>query len=461
MEGRNKKMELLGNAPIPKALLAMGLPTMIGMMINALYNLVDAYFVGGLGTSQMGAISVAFPLGQVVVGLGLLFGNGGASYISRLLGRGDRETADRAASTALYSSIFVGAAVILCAVIFLKPLLKCLGATDSILPYAVTYAGIYVVSSIFNVFNVTMNNIVTSEGAARTTMCVLLTGAAFNMVLDPVFIYVLKLGVAGAAIATAISQAVSTLVYLYYVISGRSMFCFRFRNCCFSNEIMSEILKIGIPTLAFQLLTSLSITMINMQAKPYGDSVIAGMGAVTRMISLGSLMVFGFIKGFQPIAGYNYGAGNYERLHEAIRISVVWSTLFCAAFGLTMAVFSDPVISRFTKDDMEMIRIGQKALKANGLSFLLFGFYTVYSSLFLALGKAGEGFVLGACRQGICFVPIILVFPALWGLNGILYAQPAADVLSAMTALFMAVHLNRDIGKKGKGDFGMNSGIRR
>lgn len=287
----------------------MGLPTMIGMMINALYNLVDAYFVGGLGTSQMGAISVAFPLGQVVVGLGLLFGNGGASYISRLLGRGDRETADRAASTALYSSIFVGAAVILCAVIFLKPLLKCLGATDSILPYAVTYAGIYVVSSIFNVFNVTMNNIVTSEGAARTTMCVLLTGAALNMVLDPVFIYVLKLGVAGAAIATAISQAVSTLVYLYYVISGRSMFCFRFRNCCFSNEIMSEILKIGIPTLAFQLLTSLSITMINMQAKPYGDSVIAGMGAVTRMISLGSLMVFGFIKGFQPLPVIITGQG--------------------------------------------------------------------------------------------------------------------------------------------------------
>ena len=273
MEGRNKKMELLGNAPIPKVLLAMGLPTMIGMMINALYNLVDAYFVGGLGTSQMGAISVAFPLGQVVVGLGLLFGNGGASYISRLLGRGDRETADRAASTALYSSIFVGAAVILCAVIFLKPLLKCLGATDSILPYAVTYAGIYVVSSIFNVFNVTMNNIVTSEGAARTTMCVLLTGAAFNMVLDPVFIYVLKLGVAGAAIATAISQAVSTLIYLYYVISGRSMFSFRFRNCCFSNEIMSEILKIGIPTLAFQLLTSLSITMINMHCFFYTFNV--------------------------------------------------------------------------------------------------------------------------------------------------------------------------------------------
>ena len=162
MNERNSKMELLGSAPIPKALLAMGLPTMIGMMINALYNLVDAYFVGGLGTSQMGAISVAFPLGQVVVGLGLLFGNGAASYISRLLGHGETETADRVASTALYSNISVGAVIIICTILFLRPILRLLGATESILPYAEIYAGIYVVSSIFNIFNVTMNNIVTS-----------------------------------------------------------------------------------------------------------------------------------------------------------------------------------------------------------------------------------------------------------------------------------------------------------
>ncbi len=187
MNERNKKIELLGSAPIPKALLAMGLPIMIGMMINALYNLVDAYFVGGLGTSQMGAISVAFPLGQVVVGLGLLFGNGASSYISRLLGHGDRETANKVASTALYSSIFVGAVIIICTIIFLNPILKLLGATESILPYAITYTSIYVISSIFNVFNVTMNNIVASEGAAKTTMCALLTGAILNMILDPIF----------------------------------------------------------------------------------------------------------------------------------------------------------------------------------------------------------------------------------------------------------------------------------
>lgn len=445
MNGRNKKMELLGSAPIPNALLAMGLPTMIGMMINALYNLVDAYFVGGLGTSQMGAISVAFPLGQVVVGLGLLFGNGAASYISRLLGNGDRETADKVASTALYSSITVGGVVIICTLIALNPILKLLGATESILPYALEYAGIYVASSIFNVFNVTMNNIVTSEGAAKTTMCALLAGAVLNMILDPIFIYGLGLGVAGAAIATAISQMVSTLVYLVYVFRKKSAFSFNIKKCCFSKEIMSEILKIGIPTLIFQLLTSLSITLTNMQAKEYGDSVIAGMGAVTRIISMGSLMVFGFIKGFQPIAGYSYGAKKYERLHEAIGTSILWSTIFCTVFGLVMALFPRVIISRFTKGDMEMIEIGRRALQANGLSFLLFGFYTVYSSLFLALGKAKEGFILGACRQGICFVPVILTLPAVWGISGILYAQPVSDVISAVIALWMAVRLHKQL----------------
>lgn len=446
MSEGNKKMELLGSAPVWRALLAMGLPTMIGMMINALYNLVDAYFVGGLGTSQMGAISVAFPIGQVVVGLGLLFGNGAASYISRLLGRGDRKTADQAASTALYSSIAVGALLILCTLVFLHPILKMLGATESILPYAEEYTRIYVVFSIFNVFNVTMNNLVTSEGAAKTTMFTLLAGAVLNIVLDPVFIYVLDFGVAGAAAATAISQIVSSLVYLGYILRKKSIFSFRIRACCFSKEIMSEILKIGIPTMVFQLLTSLSISLINFQAKEYGDSVIAGMGPVTRIISVGSLMVFGFMKGFQPIAGYSYGAKKYERLHEAIRLSIIWSTVFCVIYGVSASLFSANIISQFTKGDLEMVRIGARALSANGLSFLLFGFYTVYSSLFLALGKGKEGFILGACRQGICFVPFILLLPLFAGVSGILYAQPAADVISAVITVFMAIRLHRELG---------------
>ena len=415
MNSQNRKIELLGSTPIPKALLAMGIPTMIGMLINALYNLVDAYFVGGLGESQMGAISVVYPLGQVVVGLGLLFGTGAASYISRLLGQRDKEQANTVASTALYSSLAVGAVIILLSVIFLNPILRLLGATESILPYASTYAGIYIISCIFNVFNVTMNNIVTSEGAAKTTMCALLFGAVLNIGLDPLFIDTLNLGVAGAAIATAISQLVSTVVYLVYIFQKKSTFRFTIKDCAFSKDVLSEIFKIGISTLLFQLLTSLSISMINNASGNYGDAVIAGMGVVTRLVSMGSLTVFGFIKGFQPIA------------------------------GLAFSLFSTAIVSQFTAGNTEMIRTGANSLRINGITFMLFGYYTVYSSLFLALGKGKEGFLLGACRQGICFIPVILILPAVWGLNGILYAQPIADVLSALITIFMAIPLHKNL----------------
>lgn len=445
MNQPNKKMELLGSAPIPKALLALGLPTMTGMLINALYNLVDTYFVGGLGTDQMGAVTVAFPLGQIVVGLGLLFGNGAAAYLSRLLGRGDKDTANKVASTALYSSVLIGGIVILCFVIFLEPILRQTGAIESVMPYAVTYTSIYITFSIFNVFNVTMNNIVSSEGAAKTAMCALMAGAILNVVLDPIFIYTLNFGVAGAAIATAISQIVSALIYLFYIFRKKSVFNFRIKECCFSKEIMSEILKIGIPTMVFQLLTSLSISMINNAAKEYGGSVLAAMGPLTKIMSMGSLIVFGFLKGFQPIAGFSYGAKKFDRLQEAIKTSILWSTIFCVIFGLAAAVFSTDIMSLFTKSDMEMIRVGSIVLRASGVSFILFGFYTVYSFLFLVMGKAKEGCILGACRQGICFVPVILILPMLWGLNGILYAQPIADVLSAIVTAFMAVQLHKEL----------------
>lgn len=445
MNEQNKKMALLGSAPIPKALLSLGLPTMIGMLINALYNLVDTYFVGGLGTDQMGAVTVAFPLGQVIVGLGLLFGNGAAAYLSRLLGRDDRETADKVASTALYSGVWIGAVIILCTIIFLKPVLKQLGAIDSVMPYAVSYAGIYITFSIFNVFNVTMNNIVSSEGAAKTAMSALMAGALLNVVLDPVFIYQLHLGVAGAAIATAISQMVSTLVYFCYILRKKSIFSFHIKKCCYSREIIYEILKIGIPTLLFQILTSLSIGMINNAAKEYGGSALAAMGPLTKIMSMGSLIVFGFLKGFQPIAGFSYGAKKFDRLQEAIKTSILWSTLFCLIFGLIAVLFPTQIMSLFTKSDREMVRIGSMALRANGLSFILFGFYTVYSFLFLVMGKAAQGCILGACRQGICFVPVILLLPKVCGLSGVLYAQPAADVLSAIVTAFMAVHLHKEL----------------
>ena len=347
MDKCDKKLELLESAPIPKALTALGIPIMIGMLINALYNLVDAYFVSGLGERQMGAISVVFPLGQVVVGVGLMFGNGAASYLSRLLGKGDKTRADKVASTALCSSVLLGASLVFVSALLLKPILFFLGATETMLPYALSYARIYVISSVFNVFNVTMNNIVSSEGAAKTTMCALLSGAVLNIGLDPVFIYTFGLGAAGAAIATAISQLISAMVYLFYVIRGKSAFAFRLKNFAPDREMLAEIFKIGVPTLVFQILTSVSIALINRAANDYGDAVIAGMGAVTRITAMGTLVVFGFLKGFQTIAGFSYGAKKYGRLREAIRISVLWSTIFCVTAGALLAAFSAHIIAGF------------------------------------------------------------------------------------------------------------------
>ena len=396
----------------------------------------------------MGAISIVFPLGQVVVGLGLMFGNGAASYLSRLLGSGDKNTADTVASTALYSSILVGAILIIFATVFLRPILILLGATETIMPYALIYGRIYILSCIFNVFNVTMNNIVASEGAAETTMCALLSGAVINIGLDPLFIYTFHMEVAGAAIATAISQFISTLVYLSYVLRKKSAFTFSINAFAPTKEIFTEILKIGIPTLSFQLLTSLSIALINRASNGYGDAVIAGMGAVTRITSMGTLAIFGFLKGFQPIAGFSYGAKNFKRLRQSIKISILWSTVFCIFAGLLMIIFSAQIISQFANGNEEMLFIGQKSLRANGFSFFLFGFYTVYSSLFLALGKGTAGFILGACRQGICFIPVILLLPKILGINGILYAQPVADVLSVIVTVFMALDLHKKFSKE-------------
>lgn len=290
-----------------------------------------------------------------------------------------------------------------------------------------------------------MNNIVSSEGAAKTAMFALMSGAVLNVILDPIFIYTLGLDVSGAAIATALSQMVSSSIYIIYILRKKSVFNFHIRECCFSRDILSEILKIGVPTLLFQLLTSISIAMINDAAKEYGGSALAAMGPVTKILSVGTLIVYGFLKGFQPIAGYSYGAKKYDRLLEAIRTATLWSTIFCVIFGLAAAIFSGPIMTQFTSGDTQMIQIGRQALQINGLSFMLFGVYTVYSFLFLVMGKAKEGCILGACRQGICFLPAILLLPRIFGLNGVILAQPVADVLSFVITIIMAVRLHREL----------------
>ena len=437
MQMNDEKLELMRNGKIPGVLLKLGLPAMIGLLVSALYNVVDAYFVGGLGTSQMAAVSVAFPIGQMIIGLGMTFGSGAASYISRLLGEGNRERADRTASTALFTSLVTGAAAILLSLCFMDRLLIALGATKTILPYARAYAVIYIGGSIFNIFNVTVNHAITSEGAAKMTMTAMIAGGFLNVVLDPFFIYTLGYGVQGAAIATVISQAVTSLIYLWYLLGGRGALKFRIGNIRPDREMYGEILKIGIPGLVFQLLVSVSTGLTNTAASSYGDAAVAAMGVVIRILTVGNYMVFGFMRGFHPVAGFNYGAGQYDRLDEAVRTILKWATWFCGAAAGLMLAFAPRLILLFSTDPA-VAEIGSRALRINAVLFLFYGFQIVYAVLFLATGRAKQGSILSIARQGIFFIPLIFILPRLFGLTGVMLVQPAADLLSTLLCFYFA-----------------------
>lgn len=445
MNSNDQRTQMMRDEKIPKVLIKMGVPTMIGMLVSAIYSVVDAYFVGGLGTSQMGAVSIVFPIVQIIIGLGMTFGSGAASYIARLLGGGDTDKANRTASTALFSSLFVGIVSIVISLCFLNSILVALGATKTILPYAREYAIIYIAGSILNIFNVTMNNIITAEGRAKLTMIAMLIGGGLNVILDPIFIYPLGFGIRGAAIATVISQAITTILYLWYILCRKGYLRFSVRLVTFCGTIYVEIFKVGIPILVYQLLSSAAMGLSNSAVSTYGDSAVAAIGVVNRIMAIGTYVVFGFMKGFQPVAGYNYGAKNYNRLSEAIKVSLKWSTIFCAAVALLLIVIPEPIISLFSKRDAVLIDIGVRALRANGIVFILFGFEQVYMSLFLAMGKGREGSLLSISRQGMFFIPAILIMPHLLGIEGIIWAQPIADLLTVILTAIFAVKLGKTI----------------
>ena len=444
MVEKSNRIYLLEEAGVASALLKLGIPTMVGMLISALYNAIDAYFVGGLGMSQMGAVSVVFPIVQIIIGLGMMFGAGASSYISRLLGKGANEQADKTASTSLFSGLLVGTIIIIGIMVFLDPVLTALGSTETILPYARAYAKIYVTGSIINVFTVMMNNLLTAQGATKFTMKAMLTGSIANVILDPIMIYGMDLGIEGAAIATVISLCINMALYIGYIAKKKGVLRFSVRNIAPSKTIYAEVLKIGIPVLLFQLLASTAMGSINTAAKPYGDFAVAAMGAVTRIMTVVTYVVFGFLKGFQPFAGYNYGAKKYERLKKSIRLCMIWSTVFCIVAAIVLFIFADPIVSLFGTD-IEMAGIAAKALRLNAVLFITFGFQMVYASLYLAIGKSLEGSVLSLSRQGIFFFPLVLVLPHVMGLTGVVWVQPMADLLTTILTIVFAVRINHTL----------------
>ena len=374
----------------------------------------------------------------------MMFGAGASSYISRLLGKGDNEQANKTASTSLFSGLLVGTVIIIGIMVFLDPVLTSLGSTETILPYARAYAKIYVTGSIINVFTVMMNNLLTAQGATKFTMIAMLTGSIANVILDPIMIYGMDLGIEGAAIATVISLCINMALYIGYIAKKKGVLRFSVRNIAPSKTIYAEVLKIGIPVLLFQLLASTAMGSINTAAKPYGDYAVAAMGAVIRIMTVVTYVVFGFLKGFQHFAGYNYGAKKYERLKKSIRLCMIWSTAFCIFAAIVLFIFADPVVSLFGTD-VKMIDLAAKALRLNAVLFITFGFQMVYASLYLAIGKSLIGSILSLSRQGIFFFPLVFALPHLLGLTGVIWVQPMADLLTTILTVIFAVKINRTL----------------
>ncbi|MCF2643345.1 MATE family efflux transporter [Roseburia hominis] len=440
MKKENEKQFIMEEEKVPKALLKLGIPTMIGMMTSAIYNLVDTFFVGTLGTTQTAAVSIAYPIGMIFLAIGLLFGSGASSYLSRLLGAKKHKEADICFSTSLFFSLVCAGIVVLLLLLILNPFLNILGATESTLPYARAYAIPFIIGLLFNVFNITMNNMIVAEGASAFSMITMLSGGIVNMILDPVFILLFHMGVSGAAYATLLSRLVSFALYIYYLCSKKSNFHFSFHNIKPEKTLLCEVFKIGMPMLIYQLLCSVAISVTNYAARFYGDSAIAGIGVANRILSLGSMILTGFLKGFQPFVGFNYGAKHYERVNTALHTALKWATAFSILMGIGMIVLHTPLIHLFTKTDTEMLKTGSEFLIYNAITFMGFGYAMVYDFFFLGMGLGKQGGMISMGHQGFFFLPLVLLLPKFFGLNGILLAQPIADLLTYCMILKMIWH---------------------
>lgn len=438
------RIKILKEENIDKALFKLGMPMVISLLVAALYNVVDTYFVSGLGKEEVAAVSVAFPIQLIFLGIGLTFGAGAGSYISRLLGGNNKKEASIVATVALISSAILGIITAIVLFCYLEGVLKFMGAIPSIMEISKSYTGIFIVGGILGSINVTLGNLVVAQGAAKISLKAMLLGSISNMVLDPIFIFGLNLGVRGAAIATLIARVITSLMYLIYFIGDKNLIEMKLSNFKPTFAIYKEVLQIGISMLILQILQTISISKISYAASFYGEEAIAAMGIVLRIVTLGTNVVFGYMKGLQPLAGFNYGAKNYERVREAIKASIKWTNVFCVLWTVIVYIFAPSILSIFGTDE-NVLNIAMPALRAALIMFITFGFQFTYSTLYLSMGKALGGIFLNSLRQGIVFIPIILMLPKFMGLNGVIYAQAISDLITTIITIPFAISIHKKL----------------
>ncbi len=428
----NQQFQKMINTPIGRLIATLSIPTIISMLVTSVYNMADTFFVSKLGTSASGAVGIVFSVMAIIQAIGFTFGMGSGSWISRLLGAKEEEKSKEVAATGFYSALFLGAVLAVVGEWKLDELMRILGASETILPYARDYAGFILLAAPVMSASFVLNNILRSEGHAKFSMIGITTGGILNCVLDPVFIFTFKMGTMGAAAATALSQLISFLILLSYFVMGKTTTKLGIHRVSKSFRTYFQIVKNGLPSFSRQGLASISSILLNNQATIYGDAAVAAMAIVTKIFMLIFSVMIGFGQGFQPVAGYNYGAGNMERTKKAIKFTFSIGTIVMTAAGVALFFAAPWLLKLFISDDPAVLQIGTMALRAQAVSMPLIPVGTVANMTFQSVGKSWRATIMSSMRQGIFFIPLIFILPAMFELWGVVTTQAAADALTAV-----------------------------
>lgn len=438
------QFDMMTRQPVESLILKLGLPTTVSMLITSLYNMADSYFVGKINTSASGATGIVLGLMAILQAFGFMYGHGAGSIISRNLGAKDVDEARKYSATSFYAALITGFLILLLGMIFLTPLMRLLGSTDTILPYAKTYATCILIAAPAMVSSCVMNNILRYEGRAFFAMIGLTSGGIINMFLDALFMQVMGMGIIGAGLATAVSQYISWGILLSMYLRKKTQCNFDVRNIRFDAATLGDILTTGLPSLARQGLGSISTMILNNTAGIYGDAAIAAMSIVGRISMFIFSVGLGIGQGFQPVAGYNYGAKKYSRVKKGFFFTWIFGTCLLGVLAVTGIVVSDKVIGIF-RDDPEVIRIGILALRAQSIALLFVPFSVCNNMMFQSIGYKFNATFLSTLRNGVCFIPLLLLLNAILGITGVQIAQAIADVVSAFIAIPFAVSFFRKL----------------
>ena len=432
-----EKRKYLTEEKIPTLVLNMAVPSIISMLITSFYNMADTFFVGQIGTTATAAVGVIFPLMSIIQALGFTFGHGSGNYISRKLGQGEVEDAKKMAATGFVSALIAGAIFGLVGLIFLDGLVGILGATPTIAPYARQYAMYILIGTPFMASSLVLNNQLRFQGSAFFGMIGMGVGAVLNIALDPLFIFVLDMGVSGAALATILSQIVSFCLLLRGCTRGGNI-AISLKNFSPSWARYKEIARGGTPSLFRQGLGSVATICLNFAAGIYGDAAIAGMSIVTRVLQFANSAIIGLGQGFQPVCGFNYGAKLYGRVRKAFWFTV--SLAFCVLLigSIVGIAFAPQIIAIFRKEDLEVIKIGALSLRLQCIFLPLSAFVVGSNMMLQTIGKPVKASISAAARTGLFFVPAILILPQFFGLLGVQMSQAVAELCSFVLCVPLA-----------------------